>query len=170
MIMPLIMILMIAPRGGEELIIATCGSIIPRPSPSSTCTVAIAVITLNTMLTIDKTIVTVQAHLRPLNSPYATTNETIPIAIITPPIAIGPPPISEGGTPERYSMSESSAVKFPSSKAAGGSEERAMPAAMKAIPPRTIIIPTMMLRIAIIVTPVGWDLDVACKLLYRNKA
>jgi hypothetical protein len=41
-----------------------------------------------------------------------------------------------------------------------------MPATIKAIPPKSSIIPTMMLRIAIIVTPVGRDLDVACKLLY----
>jgi hypothetical protein len=70
---------------------------------------------------------------------------------------MGPPPISEGGIPEKSSKSESSSVKFPSSKADGGSEERAMPAAMKAIPPNSIIIPTMMLRIAIIVTPAGCD-------------
>jgi hypothetical protein len=61
---------------------------------------------------------------------------------------------------------ESSAVKFPpSSKADGGSEERVMPTATKK-PLKSMKIPIMILRIAIIVTSVGRDLYVPCKLLY----
>jgi hypothetical protein len=145
MIMQLIMMLAIPPKGkggGEGSIIAAGGSIIPRPSQTSACAVAIA-ITFKAML-------------------------TIPMAINTPPIETGPPSISEGGIPERSSMSESS-VKFPSWKADGGSEERTVPAATKAIPPKSMIIPTMILRIAIIVRPVGRDLGVACKLFTRIK-
>jgi hypothetical protein len=68
--------------------------------------------------------------------------------------------MNEGGIPET-GMPEP--VKFPSSKADGGSEGRIIPAATSASPPKSIIIPPMMLRIAIIVTPVGRDLGVACK-------
>ena len=53
-------------------------------------------IALNTILIIDKMIVTVQAHPNPFSSPYATTNEAIAIARSTPPIAMPIPPIRNG--------------------------------------------------------------------------
>jgi hypothetical protein len=70
--------------------------------------------------------------------------------------------MNEGGIPERLTLGS---VKFPFWKADGGSEGMIMPAARRAIPPKSMIIPPMMLRIAIIVTPVGRDLGVACKIL-----
>jgi hypothetical protein len=59
--------------------------IIPPKLAPAVATIEIA---LNTMLIIDKIKVTVQAHPLPFSSPYATTNETIAIAISTIPIAI----------------------------------------------------------------------------------
>ena len=98
-------------------------------------------------------------------------NDTIPIAINTPPIAMAIPPKNEGGIPER-GMSDPvrfpSIVRFPFWKAEGGSEGRIIPAVRSAIPPKSIITPPIMLRIAIIVTPVGRDLGVGCKILYRE--
>jgi hypothetical protein len=72
------------------------------------------------------------------------------------------PPKNESGMPERSTLGS---VKFPFWKADGGSEGRIVPAATRVIRPRSIIIPPIMLRIAIIDTPVGRDLGVACKLL-----
>jgi hypothetical protein len=94
-------------------------------------------------------------------------NDTIPIAIITPPIAMAVPPMNEGGIPERLTLGS---VKFPSSKADGGSEGRIVPAATRVIPPRSMVTPPMMFRIAIIVTPVGRDFGVACKMLFSIKS
>jgi hypothetical protein len=89
-------------------------------------------------------------------------NDIIPIAIITLPITMAVPPKNESGMPERSTLGS---VKFPFWKADGGSEGRIVPAATRVIRPRSIIIPPIMLRIAIIDTPVGRDLGVACKLL-----
>jgi hypothetical protein len=89
-------------------------------------------------------------------------NDAIPMAIITPLIATAPPPRNEGAAPERY-MPE--LEKFPFWKADGGSEERNVPATMRRIPPTSMVTPPMILRIAIIVTPIGRDLGVACKIL-----
>jgi hypothetical protein len=77
-----------------------------------------------------------------------------------------------GGGISESSMSEPAIepVKFPSSKADGGSEGRIIPAATSPSPPNSIIIPPTMLRIAIIVTPVGRDLGVACKTPWRNRS
>jgi hypothetical protein len=75
------------------------------------------------------------------------------------------PPANEGGMPERLMLGS---VKFPFWKADGGSEGRIVPAATRVIPPRSMIIPPIMLRIAIIVTPIGRDLGVACKMLYNR--
>jgi hypothetical protein len=93
-------------------------------------------------------------------------NDTIPIAIITPPIARAALPKNEGGIPERFTLGS---VKFPSSKADGGREGMIIPAARRVTPPMSIIIPPMMLRIAIIVTPVGRDLGVACNMLHTTR-
>lgn len=123
------------------------------------------------ILIIVKTTVTVQAHLIPFSSPYATMNDTIPIAINTPPIAVAIPPKNAGGIPERETPA---LVKFPlivwfpllraSSKAVGGSEERNAPARTRRTPPTSTITPLMMLRTASIVTPVGRDLGLLCKI------
>jgi hypothetical protein len=89
-------------------------------------------------------------------------NDTIPIAIITPPIATAPPPRKEGAISERYIPEPG---KSPFWKADGGTEERNVPATTRRIPPTTMVTPSMILRIAIIVTPVGRNLAGACKLL-----
>ena len=128
-------------------------------------------IAFNTMLIISKIMVTVHAHPSPFNSPYATMNDAIPIAINTPPIAMATPPKNEGGIPERGKpepVKVSSIVKFPFWKAEGGREGRIIPAARRVTPPKSIKTPPIMLRIAIIVTPVGRDFGVACKILYRK--
>ncbi|MDQ3884891.1 MAG: hypothetical protein M3239_05545 [Thermoproteota archaeon] len=95
-------------------------------------------------------------------------NDTIPIAINTPPITVAMPPKNEGGMPEsdipelvKFPL----IVRFSSLKAEGGNEERNVPATMSRTPPTTMVTPPMILRIAIIVTPVGRDLGVACKIL-----
>jgi hypothetical protein len=158
MMMPLIMIMTIAPKGmgeGEKAIFQMAIEIafkVPDIAP-------------NTMLIIDKTKVTVHAHPVLFKSPKAIMNDTIPIAINIPPIAMATPPMNRGGIPES-SMSES--VKFPSLKVDGGSVWKIVTATTKAIPPKSMRIPPMILRIAIIVTPVGRDLGAACKLLYAR--
>jgi hypothetical protein len=74
--------------------------------------------------------------------------------------------MNEGIMPERLTLGS---VRFPSSKADGGREGMIIPAAMSVIPPKSIIMPPMMLRIAIIVTPVGRDLGVACNMLHTRR-
>jgi hypothetical protein len=113
------------------------------------------------ILIIDKMTVTIQAHPIPFSSPYATMNDAIPKAIITPPITMAPPPRNEGAVPERY-MPELG--KFPFWKADGGSEERNVLARTRRTPPTSMVTPPMILRTAIIVTPVGRDLGVPCKM------
>ena len=125
-------------------------------------------IAFDTILIIDKMTVAVQAHLFPFSSPYATMKCTIPIAINTPPIAIAMLPKNEGGIPERDMLPVLAGfpliVRFPSLKAEGGSEETNVPARTAKIPVISVIAPTMIVRIAIIVTPVGRDLAVLSKL------
>ena len=97
--------------------------------------------------------------------------DTIPIAINTPPIVMVTPPKNEGGIPERgmpEPVKVSSIVRLPFWKAEGGSDGRIIPLARRVTPPKSIKTPPIMLRIAIIVTPVGRDLGVACKILYKK--
>ena len=118
-------------------------------------------IAFKAILIIDKMTVTIQAHPIPFSSPYATMNDAIPKAIITPPITMALPR-NEGAVPERY-MPELG--KFPFWKADWGSEERNVPARTRRTPPTSMVTPPIMFRIAIIVTPVGRDLGMACKML-----
>jgi hypothetical protein len=125
-------------------------------------------IAFKTILIMDMITLTVQAHLFPFSSPYATTRYTIPTAINTPPIATAMLPKSEGWIPEKGIppglVKFPLIVRFPSLKAEGGSEEINVPARTARIPIKSVITPTMILRIAIIVTPVGRVLGVLCKL------
>ena len=116
-------------------------------------------IAANTMLIIDRITVSVQAQRLPFNNPYATTNERIPIAISIPPIARMPPPRKEGGTWER---SMSPAVRFCCWNSDRGTKGMMAPAIASPRPIRSIMIPPIMLRIAMIVTPVGRDFGVVC--------
>jgi hypothetical protein len=124
-------------------------------------------IAFETIFIMDKMMVTVQAHLFPFSSPYETMKCTIPIAINTPPITMAMLPKKEGGIPER-GMPEPVKfpliVTFPSLKAEGGSEETNVPARTARMPIKSVITPTMIVRIAIIVTPVGRDLGVLSKI------
>jgi hypothetical protein len=132
----------------------------------STTVVAIE-IAFKTILIMDITTLTVQAHLIPFSNPYATMRYTIPIAINTPPIATAMLPKNEGWIPERdipEFVRFPLIVRFPSLKAEGGSEEINVPAITARIPIKSAITPTMILRIVIIVTPVGRDLEVLSKL------
>jgi hypothetical protein len=80
----------------------------------------------------------------------------MPIAISIPPIARRPPPIREGGTCER---SMSPAVRFCCScwNSDYGTNGMMAPATASPMPIRSIMTPPIMLRTAIIVTPVGRD-------------
>lgn len=68
------------------------------------------------------------------------------------PTAIAPPPSSDTGKSE----------KSDSSKADGGSEGMIAPAVTRKIPPISMIIPPMIFRIAMMVTPVGRDFAAGC--------
>jgi hypothetical protein len=78
--------------------------------------------------------------------------DTMPRAIVNAPTAIAPPPCSETGKSEKSELS----------KADGGSEGMSAPAVIRKSPPISMIIPPMILRIAMIVTPVGRDFGVGC--------
>ena len=125
-------------------------------------------IAFEAILIIDKMTVTVQAHLFPFSSPYATMKCTIPIAINTPPIAMAMLPRNEGGIPEMDMLPVLVKFpligRFPSLKVEGGSEETNVPARTARIPVISVIAPTITVRIAIIVTPVGRDTGVLSKL------
>jgi len=123
-------------------------------------------IALKTIFIMDIIKLTVQAHLFPFSSPYALMKYTIPIAVATPPATTNILPkveseISVGGMPELVKFPLM--VRFPTLKLEDGSEEINVPAATAKTPKTSAIIPTMMLRIAIIVTPVGRNFGVLCK-------
>lgn len=130
------------------------------------------------ILIIVTTTATIQAHLFPFSSPYATMNDATAIEINTPPIAVAILPKNEGGTneggiPEIVMFPLLSViVRFPflkaSSKVEGGSEEINAPAIIARIPPTSTTTPLMITRIAIIVTPSGRDLGVLCKICCNN--
>jgi hypothetical protein len=118
-----------------------------------------------TMPITDIVTVAVQAHPMPFSKPYGNNERYNPIATIILPITIAPLPISGDAIPERYMLEPT--VKLPLLKADSRSEGRTvvrsiLHAARSVIPPKSIITPPIMLRIAIIVTPMGRDLGVDC--------
>lgn len=96
------------------------------------------------MLIIDKMIVTLQAQPFPFNSPQATIKEMIPRIMRMPPTAIPAPPKSPAIA--NWPDALGSIVVIVG---------RIELIAARPSPPTSMIIPLIMLRIAIIVTPVG---------------
>ena len=114
------------------------------------------------MLMIDNIIVTLHAQLFPFNNPQATINEIIPSMMRMPPIATPAPPKSPATANCPPALGSIEVIV--------GSMELI---AARPNPPTSMIIPLMILRIAIIVTPVGLVLLVVdtnvCGIMGYNK-
>lgn len=112
------------------------------------------------MLMIDRITVSFQAEDLPFNSPYATINEKIPIAINIQPSARIPAPTKEGETWERSASPDVMLCCCCSGGIDCTTNGIMVPAKARGGPIMSIIMPPIILRIAITITPVGREVEV----------